>query len=183
MKSLLEKRHYLWVPNFIPKTRAQDLSRQFVKFSKDLSGDPQCPNSASFGNFLPFTALMCEKTPEVSSLIGEPVIPTYTYARVYKKGAVLHAHRDRPSCEISLTLNLSSDKIWPIYMELPGGKEAAGINLCAGDAALYLGCETTHWRDEFKGKQCVQVFLHYVRANGPYAAEHYFDLKQRLGKE
>ena len=26
-----------------------------------------------------------------------------------------------------------------------------------------------HWRNKFEGNNCVQVFLHYVRKNGPYA--------------
>jgi hypothetical protein len=31
------------------------------------------------------------------------LIPTYSYARIYKKGDVLHRHKDRFSCEISTT--------------------------------------------------------------------------------
>ena len=32
--------------------------------------------------------------------------PTYSYARIYKTGDILHRHKDRFSCEISTTLNL-----------------------------------------------------------------------------
>jgi hypothetical protein len=183
MKSKLEKQHYLWVPSLITKSRATDLAKQFVDASKDFGTDTQCPGAPAYYDFMPFVALMCEKTPVVSKLIGEPVIPTYTYARVYGKGAVLKAHRDRPSCEISLTLNLSSDKVWPIYMEIPGGKKAADIRLTPGSAALYLGCETTHWRDPFEGNRCVQVFMHYVRLHGEYAKDHYFDFQWKRSDE
>jgi hypothetical protein len=31
---------------------------------------------------------------------------------------------------------------------------------------MYLGCEAEHWREQFKGKEYVQVFLHYVRSKG-----------------
>ena len=47
------------------------------------------------------------------------------------------------------------------------GKE---LNLNPGDAAIYLGCEVEHWREEFKGDWHSQVFLHYVDKNGPYAS-------------
>ena len=26
---------------------------------------------------------------------------------------------------------------------------------------IYSGCELEHWRDEFRGDSCVQVFLHF----------------------
>ena len=40
--------------------------------------------------------------------------PTYSYARIYNKGAILQKHKDRYSCEVSTTLNLGGD-MWPIY--------------------------------------------------------------------
>ena len=48
------------------------------------------------------------------------LIPTYSYAIAYKRGDKLRRHKDRPSCEISTTLNLGGDK-WPIFLE-PSGK-------------------------------------------------------------
>ena len=30
---------------------------------------------------------------------------------------------------------------------------------------VYSGCELEHWREKFKGKECVQVFLHYNKAD------------------
>lgn len=71
-------------------------------------------------------------------------------------------HRDRPSCEWSMTVNLSQSEPWPIYMD---GKE---IIQEVGDGALYQGCEVYHWRKPFKGNEYIQVFLHYVDADGPY---------------
>jgi hypothetical protein len=117
---------------------------------------------------------LCEKTPEVSARIGETVLPTYTYARAYQKGAVLERHSDRGACEISLTLNLDADKVWPIYIEHPDHPKGFAAKLNPGDALLYLGCEAEHWRNKFTGTFCTQVFLHYVRSRGPYA-RCYFD--------
>jgi hypothetical protein len=79
---------------------------------------------------------------------------------------VLERHKDRPACEVSLTLNLSKDKDWPIWIQTPDGKEVS-LNLKSGDAVMYLGCERDHWRDTFEGNEYVQVFLHYVRSRGP----------------
>ena len=46
---------------------------------------------------------------------GLQLIETYAYARIYKKGDILHRHKDRFSCEISTTMNLGGDD-WPIYI-------------------------------------------------------------------
>ena len=42
---------------------------------------------------------------------------------------------------------------------------------------LYLGCVADHWRNQFLGKEYVQVFLHYVRSRGDKAYT-YFDKKK-----
>ena len=51
------------------------------------------------------------------------ITETYSYARIYKNGDVLHRHKDRYSCEISTTLNLGGDD-WPIYLD-PTGKKTS----------------------------------------------------------
>ena len=50
----------------------------------------------------------------------------------------------------------------------------------AGDGAVYLGCETDHWRERFTGRAMGQVFLHYVVADGPHTARHFDDLAGRF---
>lgn len=49
------------------------------------------------------------------------LIETYSYARIYKKGDILHRHKDRASCEISTTLNLGGPQ-WPIFLEPDASK-------------------------------------------------------------
>tara|TARA_R100001198_G_C5038583_1_gene100541 strand:- start:145 stop:516 length:372 start_codon:yes stop_codon:yes gene_type:complete len=80
--------------------------------------------------------------------------------RIYKKGDVLADHRDRESCEISATLNLSGEK-WPIFFK-DGDKPSIKVVLKPGDLAIYKGCELNHWREAFEGEHCAQVFLHYT---------------------
>lgn len=45
--------------------------------------------------------------------------PTYSYSRVYQGGEDLKPHTDRPSCEISVTVNVActGSEPWPIWMQ------------------------------------------------------------------
>jgi predicted 2-oxoglutarate/Fe(II)-dependent dioxygenase YbiX len=177
IKELLEN-NYLVVPNFIETDRAIKLSHEFISYSEknNLLGDSQVEQSRSKYDYISFLELLCEKTPEVSRIIGETVLPTYSYSRVYKTGNTLPPHVDRKSCEISLTVNLDCDIPWDIWILTPTG-EKRSVKLNPGDAMIYLGCAATHWREEFTGEFCSQVFLHYVRSRGPYS-NVYFDKKE-----
>lgn len=165
---------FVFVPNFIKVELANSLFQSY-KNCKEISdwGDNQTPDSShSIANFREFLELLCAKNMDVANLVGEMVFPTYTYARIYKKGNVLEKHTDRPECEISLTIHLQGDKEWPIYMEKPNG-EVVGVVLNQGDAVLYLGCDTPHWRNAYDGEEYGQVFLHYVLSNGIHWSRHF----------
>jgi len=108
-------------------------------------------------------SLMINKLKLIEEHTNLKLNPTYAFWRMYTMFADLKKHKDRPSCEISVTAMIGSDGTkWPIFME---GNE---VELEPGDAVIYLGCELEHWREEFKGDWHSQVFLHYVDANGPY---------------
>lgn len=177
MNSKLLENNYLIIPNFISPERSKILSDEFKLYceKENLSGDDQSPNSHSIYNHISFLELLCEKTPEVSTLIEETVLPTYSYARVYKEGSVLESHVDRDACEISLTLHLDGDYPWPIWIETPQ-QEKRFVSLNPGDAMIYLGRIAPHWREEYKGSYYSQVFLHYVRSRGE-CSYAYFDNK------
>lgn len=167
MNQQLVDNNYLYVSGFISAQEADSLAQEFFVAQQDgkLQLDSQCPSSPAIYNFLPCIKLLVKKVPFVSELLGEDVLPTYTYGRIYTSGETLERHRDRDACEISLTLNLQqSGELWPIWIQKPNGEEVS-VNLNSGDAMMYLGCDADHWREEFKGQSCVQVFLHYVRAN------------------
>lgn len=172
--------NYVLIPGFISQDEASSLAEQFQEYcrkfnSKDAS-DPAL-HIGSILNWLPFIKVLVAKIPEVSNVVGESVLPTYTYARWQTAGHELPRHRDRPSCEISLSVNLKKDKDWDIFIQKPNGEEV-NINLNPGDAVLYLGCQADHWRNKFEGNEHVQLFLHYVRANGPKAWA-FFDKQQQ----
>jgi len=107
-------------------------------------------------------SLMVNKLEIMEKETGLELSPTYAFWRMYTVNADLIKHKDRPACEISVTVMINSDGTkWPIYMN---GTE---LNLEPGDAGIYLGCEVEHWREEFKGDWHTQTFLHYVDKNGP----------------
>lgn len=167
MRQDLLKNNYLLVPNFISLEDAAFLNKAFKEhvLVNDLKGDVKVPSSPSMYNFLPFVRLLVNKIPEVRRLLQEEVLPTYTYARVYKNNAVLERHFDRFAGEISITLNLAKDSNWPIYFQRADGSEAS-VEMEVGDAVLYMGF-AEHWRNHFTGNECTQVFMHYVRSFGP----------------
>lgn len=170
--------NYLLVPGFIAPEQASFLAKDFQEYCEKfkLQGDPQVPNASAMYNYVPHVRLLVEKISGVSDLLGEKVLPTCTYARVYRASAELLRHRDRPACEVSLTINLSKDSDWPICFQRPDGSETC-VELQPGDAAMYLGCQSDHWREKFTGNEHTQLFMHYVRSNGPMSWA-FFDKSQ-----
>ena len=144
--------------------------------------DGQIPNTYSAYGNIAMETLLLKCQPGMEKTTGLKLYPAYTYARIYKKGDELKRHKDRFSCEISTTMNLGGDD-WPIYLDPTGKQGQAGvkIDLKPGDMLIYSGCDLEHWREEFKGKDCGQVFLHYNKAKSKTAKENYLDRRPLLG--
>ena len=183
MNQQLIDNNYVIVPNFISKERADSLAKEFKEYcnTHELPSDPQVFGSSAKYDFKPFIELLVEKNQHVCDMVGESVLPTYSYARQYKNGNVLVGHVDKPQCEISLTINLECDEVWTIWIYTPSG-EKKSVDLHPGDAMLYLGMDGEHGRDVFKGESCTQVFLHYVRLHGP-CFKYYFDKDHRYRED
>ena len=144
--------------------------------------DEQIPNTYSQYSNIAMETLMLKCQPKMEEVTDLKLYPAYTYARIYKKGDVLKRHKDRFSCEISTTMNLGGDP-WPIYLEPSGETDKKGIkvDLKSGDMLVYSGCELEHWRNKFKGKECIQVFLHYNNCKTLGARDNMFDKRPHLG--
>ena len=144
--------------------------------------DEQIPNTYSQYSNIAMETLMLKCQPKMEEVTGLKLYPAYTYARIYKKGDILKRHKDRFSCEISTTMNLGGDP-WPIYLEPSGEIDKKGIkvDLKPGDMLVYSGCELEHWRNKFKGKECIQVFLHYNNCKTLGARDNMFDKRPHLG--
>jgi len=144
--------------------------------------DDQVPNTYSHYADIIMETLLQKVKPVMEKYTGLKLLETYAYARIYKKGDVLARHKDRFSCEISTTLNLGGDP-WSLYLDPSGRKGQAGIkvDLEPGDMLIYSGCDLEHWREEFRGNNCAQVFLHYNKKGSKKAKENEFDGRPFIG--
>lgn len=119
--------------------------------------------------------LLARLRPFVEESIRDDVVPTYSFWRIYQRGAKLGKHVDREACEVSMSINLAAepdDACWPLLMHDLAGRQIS-VSLDPGDGVLYMGCKVPHWRTAFEGDRQYQVFLHYVRAAGKYAGYKY----------
>tara|TARA_Y100000004_G_scaffold168471_1_gene201861 strand:+ start:330 stop:983 length:654 start_codon:yes stop_codon:yes gene_type:complete len=156
--------------------------------------DSQVPNTYSHYADIAMETLLLRCLPIMEKTTKLKLNPTYSYARIYKTGDILHRHKDRFSCEISTTLNLGGDP-WPIHLEpkknvgIPDGKKytvsstnkGISINLKPGDMLVYQGMVLEHWREEFQGDNCAQVFLHYNNQKSKNADKNIYDGRKHLG--
>tara|TARA_B100001778_G_C18318228_1_gene507467 strand:- start:127 stop:666 length:540 start_codon:yes stop_codon:yes gene_type:complete len=161
---------FIVIRNFISPDRAMSLGKEYMKYCSDVNeeGDEFVPLSHSTYGYITFFELLFEKLPEVQELMGETLFPTYTYSRVYKKNAILEGHKDRPECEVSLTVHLSSDREWDIWIK--DGDLKNNVNLQSGDALLYYGVDYEHGRTtKYEGEYYTQLFLHYIKSRGRFS--------------
>ena len=186
---------------FLMKKQVYDtcLNSRYISPYETLLGEyepshGQMPDTYSCYADIVMETLMLKCQPIMEKTTGLKLQPAYTFARVYKKGDVLKRHKDRFSCEISTTMNLGGDD-WPLYLEPDsskgGVKEGVGyvsentkgvrVDLKPGDMMVYKGMELEHWREKFKGKECVQVFLHYNNRKTRGAKDNMFDKRPHLG--
>ena len=135
--------------------------------------------------------LLSELKPRVEELYGKRLHETYSFYRVYNQGMDLKKHRDRPSCEVSVTLFLGCnfDWQWPIFVD------GRPYGMGQGEGVIYKGCEQLHWREPLVYVPYApgmtsnqeppinlihsQLFLHYIEAGGQFDPEHKWDAAVR----
>ena len=177
--------------------RSTEISK-FEKHSKLSSDVAESLNY--FGDTLAETILL-KFGHKVCSVLQEDLSPTYTFTRIYEKGAKLIPHIDRPSCEISITapIFISDNKASTIYItnydwkkvsqsehekyeieEIEQKGDYTEVNLFPGDILIYDGTNRYHWRRPLESDYLIQFFLHFVRANGQYK-DFVFDKRPFLG--
>ena len=177
---------YVKLPGFLDSgllqfvTRSYHVNRHLLKPEKDNIVSVKTDGKGTDGMYIhPVSeTLLVDGAPIVSGILGEEVIPTYSYTRMYEKGDQLKIHRDRPACEVSLSLCIDYPSALDVctidpnplfFSETPNKDDGVGITLKRGDACLYSGMELYHWRNPIEYEWHLQVFLHYVRKNGEYA--------------
>lgn len=88
----------------------------------------------------------------VNEIVPESVSPTHATLCVYRPGARLGRHTDIAECRWNISLLVEAEPAaaglagaWPLRFESAG--RAGEARLAPGDAVLYSGRETPHWRD------------------------------------
>lgn len=166
-----------------PTQRGQITYARDGALIEHLSLEAQVPGSLSRYHYPKYRDVHHSAKEKIQSIIGCDLYETYFYDRFYFDGQALLTHLDRDSCEISLSLHISSGPTeihWPFGIKSAQGHPSE-LLLAPGDAVLYKGCERPHWRNTMprswgdvwrkKSRWYHQIFFHYVLANGRRA--HY----------
>ncbi len=157
--------------NFISKKELPTLQKYCynrIDSNKDYTIDDQVFSPSWSADPL-MTSILDIKLPIVEKESNFKLFPTYSYWRYYVFGGSLSFHKDRPSCEISVTACIKKYDNWPIEVE------GTSFELEEGDGILYAGCDQEHGRPGiYKGEGMAQVFFHYVNKNG-FFTHHKYD--------
>jgi hypothetical protein len=189
----------LWDPQDLycepPKIKGQyNYYGKLEKFSH-IPVENQVEGSTSRYYYPPYKYAHSQIRLKLEKAIGKKLYNTYYYDRFYNPGQALTNHADRPACEISVTIHVSSNlkQSWPIWIKTPDTYddpekktniikkgENRSVILGPGDGMIYKGCERPHWREPMPGVKrnkirkflnqaelyYHQIFFHYVLADG-----------------
>jgi hypothetical protein len=154
----------------------RDLVRHYMDLSHRSGRMVVSDNDVIAGQFEQYGALLSETLlsqlqPLIESIVEAPLVPSYSFWRIYENGAVLREHVDRAACEIGVSVVVASEPDeanWPLHVR-GLDDQVRGISLRSGDGVVYRGTELPHWREPFDGDVQYQMFLHYVRRDGAHA--------------
>jgi hypothetical protein len=94
------------------------------------------------------------------------VKPSYSYVCVYKTGATLDRHTDRPQCEFTVSLCVDAGaggNGWPLYIESPADNAVIEARVRVGSAVIFKGRELPHFRRTLsRGGHVTSLLLHFV---------------------
>jgi hypothetical protein len=166
---------YLVLPGLVPPTIAAPLRHYVRSLHREgyfMPRDPQVPDGRReiIHNEPVVRALHQRLAGIVSNMAGESLKPSYSVLAHYAPGAVLRRHVDRAQCawNVSLAVDQSpevdADQLWPLCFEVAGAVHEA--RLAPGDAAIYRGTGTPHWRPaQPDGHTSMFVFFHFVASD------------------
>ena len=107
------------------------------------------------------------------------LLPTFSYARIYKLGNQMHKHKDGNIGKVTSTMNLGG-AIYPIYITDTKKNEPIKIELEPGDMLIYKGEEFEHYRLKLEEEECAQAFFLYVPATQENL-KYLFDGRPHMG--
>ena len=192
----------IFIENFLPE-QILNLSYTYclLKYqnSKFINLDPQSSSLiGEYGDYF-MESLLDMSTPVIESNVGKKLWPTYSFFRIYDKGADLKIHTDRPSCEYTVALCLGADPIEKPYELFVGEEDETSdykyysqkgeykryridhkFAMVPNNAVIFKGRDKIHWREMCDHDHFITVFLHYVDQEGEFK-NHKFDERESLG--
>jgi hypothetical protein len=155
------------VPGFIDRQVARMLYTTLLLRQHRGEGkrDDHMPTALSFWGDSTLDAFHLTVLPKVEAVAAGPLFPTYCYARVYNHGDTLHRLHDREACEIVASIHLGHRGVAPRPICFATGQV---VEQAPGDAVVFHGALIDHWRDTFLGENFGQIFMNFVRADGPH---------------
>jgi hypothetical protein len=184
---------YVHLPRFLPNKVGQAFLLQLGQDIKNIPRNVLEKNHSLlkrsaielYGyHYTPLLTLLWGMTPAIEVLLGRPLLPSYSYFRIYRQGDVCRVHSDRQSCEVSLSLTLAygDGKPWalematdhlaepkPVVTDDFGGEPYQAVLMAPGDAVLYQGVHRRHGRvTPNPNSWSAHLFLHWVDPEGPY---------------
>jgi hypothetical protein len=120
---------------------------------------------------------------DFEKIIGKKLVPTYSFTRKYVRGSILARHSDRPSCQYSITLNItaSDENPWPFFCQEKTIQTISKINNLLHVPIIYMGEEVFHWREPLNKNFSFHVFLHYVDADDSNYKNFWYDGRKYFG--
>lgn len=179
--------------NEVPKERGQFNYFESTELYNYIPVESQVEGSISRYSYPKYKQIRTNIRLILQDILGMELYNTYYYDRFYFAGQELKKHKDRDSCEISVSVQISktSKESWPFCLTTLKGKDVS-IPMNNGDGLIYMGCDVEHWRDPLKKSHSTfrriknkllnkydpdyhhQIFFHYVKANG-FRSHYAFD--------
>lgn len=160
----LLKTHFDYMCNVFPRVNEEDRKKYIGYGSHEIYADSNTEN------------ILLHLKPIIEKEYGEELCPTYSFWRRYYQGQDCIAHKDRPACQVSVTLNIGglNKSDWSFFVE---DKE---FKLGVGQGAIYKGHEQTHYRNPLPYESHTQIFLHYIEKNGEFYPTEKYDRRESL---
>lgn len=157
--------------------------------------EPEVEGSFSRNYFPHYQELYYNVKKRIEKILEMRLYTTYYFDRFYFAGQKLNAHTDDPEREITVSIQISTNKKepWDLWFTNYMGKDEK-FSMSNGDACIYNGCRILHWRLPLETRYNKyqrwyrkmrkldddtyhhQLCFHYVNADGPFM-EHAFNLR------
>ena len=126
--------------------------------------------------------------PIIEQTLHKKIYPTYSYTREYRKNSLLSCHRDRESCEISVSISIhQTEEHENFYIsskekDLSTDEDIICVKMKQGESIIFFGMDNNegnwHWRDPIQSDSAIQIFLHYCFKDGKYTKFSYEWIKK-----